>query len=253
MNVLKQVLLFVGLGLISPNETLQSPAVCGRCLCIKIVLSGHYRGSPISPEYVTQLSGRRCYAPFLTEESMKLISMLVLALIAAPQTKTTEKPKVSDVLNYTMNSLDGKPVNLAKYQGNVVLMVNVASECGYTPQYEGLQALHKKYAARGLRVLGFPSNDFGGQEPGSNGEIQDFCKKNYGVEFDMFSKIKVLGNDKAPLYKTLTSTPKFSGDVSWNFEKFLIGRDGQVIGRYKSPVEPLSAELTKAIEAALGK
>ena len=184
---------------------------------------------------------------------MNLISMLVLALLTAPQTKTAEKPKVADVLNFTMNSLDGKPVSLAKYQGNVVLMVNVASECGYTPQYEGLQALHKKYATRGLRVLGFPSNDFGGQEPGSNAEIQDFCKKNYGVEFDMFSKIKVLGSDKAPLYRTLTATPKFSGDVSWNFEKFLIGRDGQVIGRYKSGVEPLSAELTKAIEAALGK
>jgi glutathione peroxidase len=184
---------------------------------------------------------------------MNLISLMVLALLAAPQSKTAEKPKVADVLNFTMNSLDGKPVNLSKYQGNVVLMVNVASECGYTPQYEGLQALHKKYAARGLRVLGFPSNDFGGQEPGSNGEIQDFCKKNYGVEFDMFSKITVLGSSKAPLYRTLTSTPKFSGDVSWNFEKFLIGRDGQVIGRYKSVVEPLSAELTKAIEAALGK
>jgi glutathione peroxidase len=184
---------------------------------------------------------------------MNLISMLVLALLAAPQTKTPEKPKVADVLNFTMNSLDGKPVSLAKYQGNVVLMVNVASECGYTPQYEGLQALHKKYATRGLRVLGFPSNDFGGQEPGSNAEIQDFCKKNFGVEFDMFSKIKVLGSDKAPLYKTLTATPKFSGDVSWNFEKFLVGRDGQVIGRYKSGVEPLSAELTRAIEAALGK
>jgi glutathione peroxidase len=184
---------------------------------------------------------------------MNLISLMVLALLAAPQSKTSEKPKVADVLNFTMNSLDGKPVNLSKYQGNVVLMVNVASECGYTPQYEGLQALHKKYAARGLRVLGFPSNDFGAQEPGSNAQIQDFCKKNYGVEFDMFSKITVLGNNKAPLYKTLTSTPKFSGDVSWNFEKFLIGRDGQVIGRYKSAVEPLSAELTKAIEAALAK
>jgi len=184
---------------------------------------------------------------------MNLISMLVLALLAAPQTKTPEKPKVADALNFTMNSLEGKPVNLSKYQGNVVLMVNVASECGYTPQYEGLQALHKKYAARGLRVLGFPSNDFGGQEPGSNAEIQDFCKKNFGVEFDMFSKIKVLGSDKSPLYKTLTATPKFTGDVSWNFEKFLIGRDGQVIGRYKSAVEPLSTELTRAIEAALGK
>jgi glutathione peroxidase len=144
-------------------------------------------------------------------------------------------------------------VNLAEYQGQVVLMVNVASECGYTPQYEGLQALHKKYAGRGLRVLGFPSNDFGAQEPGTDAQIADFCKKNYGVEFDMFSKIKVLGSGKAPLYRTLTSTPKFSGEVSWNFEKFLIGRDGEVIGRFKSPVEPLSAELTGAIEAALGK
>jgi glutathione peroxidase len=135
----------------------------------------------------------------------------------------------------------------------VVLIVNVASECGYTPQYEGLQALHKRYASRGLRILGFPSNDFGGQEPGTDSQIATFCKNNYGVEFDMFSKIKVIGSDKAPLYRTLTSTPKFSGDISWNFEKFLIGRDGQVIGRYKSAVEPLSGEMTKAIEGALGR
>ena len=183
---------------------------------------------------------------------MKLIA-LVLALMAAPQTKPQEKTKVPEVLNFTMNSLDGKPVNLSKYQGNVVLMVNVASECGYTYQYEGLQALHKKYAARGLRILGFPSNDFGAQEPGSDSQIADFCKKNYGVEFDMFSKITVLGNGQAPLYKTLTSTPGFTGNISWNFEKFLISRDGKVIGRFKSPVEPLSAELSNAIEAALGK
>jgi glutathione peroxidase len=160
---------------------------------------------------------------------------------------------VANVLSYTMNSLDGKPVDLAKYQGNVVLIVNVASECGYTPQYEGLQALHKKYAARGLRILGFPSNDFGAQEPGSNAQIADFCKKNYGVEFDMFSKITVAGTGQAPLYRTLTSTPRFSGNVEWNFEKFLLARDGQVVGRFKSPVEPLSAEMTRAIEGALGK
>jgi len=183
---------------------------------------------------------------------MKLIA-LVLALMAAPQTKPQEKTKVPDVLNFTINSLDGKPVNLSKYQGNVLLMVNVASECGYTYQYEGLQALHKKYAARGLRILGFPSNDFGAQEPGTDSQIADFCKKNYGVEFDMFSKITVLGNGQAPLYKTLTSTPGFTGNISWNFEKFLISRDGKVIGRFKSPVEPLSAELSNAIEAALGK
>ena len=183
---------------------------------------------------------------------MKLIA-LILALIAVPQVKPQEKAKVPDVLNFTMKSLDGKPVDLSKYQGNVVLMVNVASECGCTYQYEGLQELHKKYAARGLRILGFPSNDFGAQEPGSDSQIADFCKKNYGVEFDMFSKITVLGTGQAPLYKTLTSTPGFSGNVEWNFEKFLIGRDGKVAGRYKSPVEPLSAEMTKAIESALGK
>jgi glutathione peroxidase len=184
---------------------------------------------------------------------MKLFSLLILALTAAPQTKPQERATVPGVLNFTMNSLDGKPVNLSKYQGNVVLMVNVASACGYTPQYEGLQALHKKYASRGLKILGFPSNDFGGQEPGTNSEIAEFCKKNYGVEFDMFSKITVLGGGQAPLYKMLTSTAGFSGTVDWNFEKFLISRDGRVIGRFKSPVEPLSAEMTQAIEAALGK
>jgi len=183
---------------------------------------------------------------------MKLVA-LIMALLAVPQTNPQEKAKVPDVLNFTMNSLDGKPVNLSKYQGNVVLMVNVASECGYTYQYEGLQALHKKYAARGLRILGFPSNDFGAQEPGTDSQIADFCKKNYGVEFDMFSKITVLGSGQASLYKTLTSTPGFTGSISWNFEKFLISRDGKVIGRFKSPVEPMSAELTKAIETALGK
>jgi glutathione peroxidase len=183
---------------------------------------------------------------------MKVIA-LIMALLAVPQTNPQEKAKVPDVLNFTMNSLDGKPVNLSKYQGNVVLMVNVASECGYTYQYEGLQALHKKYASRGLRILGFPSNDFGAQEPGSDTQIADFCKKNYGVEFDMFSKIAVLGNGQAPLYRTLTSTPGFTGNISWNFEKFLVGRDGKVIGRFKSPVEPLSAEMTKAVETALGK
>ena len=183
---------------------------------------------------------------------MKLVSLAML-LMAFLQPPVQEKPKVANTLNFTMDSLDGKPVNLSKYQGNVVLIVNVASECGYTYQYEGLQALHKKYASRGLRILGFPSNDFGAQEPGSNAQIATFCKSNYGVEFDMFSKIAVLGRDQAPLYKTLTSTPGFSGNISWNFEKFLLDRDGKVVGRYKSPVEPMSAELTKAIETVLGK
>src|SRR5438874_3806170 len=117
--------------------------------------------------------------------AMKSIILSLLAMAMAQQVPAT--------LNFTMNNLAGKPVNLSKYQRNVVLMVNIASQCGYTPQYEGLQELHKRYAGRGLRLLGFPSNDFGQQEPGSNAEIADFCQKNYGVKFDMFSKIDVLG------------------------------------------------------------
>jgi glutathione peroxidase len=151
-----------------------------------------------------------------------------------------------------MNSLSGQAIDLSKYQGRVVLMVNVASQCGYTPQYEGLEELHKKYATKGLAVLGFPSNDFGAQEPGTNAEIAQFCKQNYGVEFDMFSKIVVKGQGQAPLYRYLTNHPKFRGDVAWNFEKFLIGRNGEVIGRFKSEVEPLSREMVSAIETALG-
>jgi glutathione peroxidase len=183
-----------------------------------------------------------------------LMSLIVIAGVAIAQTKTGGK--VPEVLNFTMNSLGGQPVNLSKYQGRVVLMVNTASECGYTYQYEGLQALHKKYAAQGLSVLGFPSNDFGQQEPGSNAEIQQFCKANYGVEFDMFSKIDVLGDSKAPLYRFLTSkstNPQWAGDVSWNFEKFLIDREGRIVGRFLSAVEPMSAEVTGAVESALAK
>jgi glutathione peroxidase len=181
---------------------------------------------------------------------------VLLALLAGSQGKPQENTKMPAALSFTMNSLDGKPVNLSRYQGNVLLMVNVASQCGYTPQYEGLQELHKRYAGRGLRILGFPSNDFGQQEPGTNKEIAEFCQKNYGVQFDMFSKVDVLGPTKAPLYQFLTSArsdPKFAGDIEWNFEKFLIGRDGQVIGRFKSPVEPLSQEMLAAIESALSK
>ena len=185
---------------------------------------------------------------------MKLLITMVAALLAGAQTKPAGSTKVPPALNFTMDSLDGKAVDLSKYQGKVVLMVNVASACGFTPQYEGLEALHKKYSGKGLRILGFPANDFGSQEPGTNAEIAEFCQKNYGVEFDMFSKIVVKGRGQAPLYHFLTSretNPKFSGDVAWNFEKFLIGKNGEVMGRFISSIEPLSKEMTGAIEKAL--
>lgn len=170
--------------------------------------------------------------------------------------KSEDMKEVPAVLNFKMKSLDGKEVDLSKYQGKVVLMVNVASRCGYTPQYKGLQALHKKYAGQGLAILGFPANEFGTQEPGTDVDIHEFCSKNYGVEFDMFSKVVVKGEGICPLYKYLTSEvtdPKFAGDVKWNFEKFLIGRGGQIVNRFLSKVIPESEELTRAIETELAK
>ena len=184
---------------------------------------------------------------------MKALTAIALVVLFGGRAKPEGSNTVPAALNFTMKSLDGKPVNLSKYQGRVVLMVNVASQCGYTPQYAGLQALHKKYAAKGLSVLGFPSNNFGAQEPGTDSEIAQFCQENYGVEFDMFSKIVVRGAGQAPLYHYLTTHPKFSGMVEWNFEKFLIGRDGEVIGRFKSEVEPFSPQIVSAIERALAK
>jgi glutathione peroxidase len=182
---------------------------------------------------------------------MKLLTAIALAVLTAAQNQPAGVTKVPASLNFTMKRIDGKPIDLSKYQGRVVLMVNVASECGYTPQYAGLEELHRKYAAKGLSVLGFPSNDFGAQEPGSDPQIAEFCKKNYGVEFDMFSKIVVRGAGQAALYHYLTTHPKFAGQVDWNFEKFLIGRNGEVIGRFKSEIEPLSKPMVAAIENAL--
>lgn len=152
-----------------------------------------------------------------------------------------------------MKKIDGTPVDLSKYKGKVVLVVNVASRCGYTGQYAGLQKLYDAHKDKGLVILGFPANDFGAQEPGSDAEIATFCSSKYGVTFDMFSKITVKGPAKAPLYKALTEAANPPGEVSWNFEKFLIGRDGKIVGRYKSGVGPDDAKLTAAIEAELAK
>lgn len=152
-----------------------------------------------------------------------------------------------------MKSIDGKPVDLASYKGKVVLIVNVASRCGATPQYAGLQKLYEAHKDKGFVVLGFPANDFGAQEPGSDADIATFCTKDYRVTFPMFSKITVKGQGKAPLYKTLTESADPAGEVGWNFEKFLIGKDGRVVGRFKTRVAPDDAALVRAIEAELAK
>jgi glutathione peroxidase len=154
---------------------------------------------------------------------------------------------VSDIVVQTITGED-KP--LADYQGKVLLIVNVASYCGYTPQYSGLQKLQEQYADQGFRILGFPCNDFGAQEPGSPSEIQDFCTTRYGVSFDLFDKVHAKGDSQHPLYELLSQADP-AGSVSWNFEKFLIDQAGNVVGRFKSAVSPDAPELLAAIEQAL--
>jgi glutathione peroxidase len=160
----------------------------------------------------------------------------------------------SNVLDFTLNSIDGKPAPLSQYQGKVVLIVNVASRCGYTPQYEGLEKVYEKYKDKGFVILGFPANNFGGQEPGTNEEIKTFCSSKYSVKFPLYSKISVKGDDMHPLYQFLTdkqANPATGGDIKWNFTKFLVGKDGNVIARFEPAVTPESAEVAGAIEKAL--
>src|SRR5258707_544041 len=183
------------------------------------------------------------------------LSALLLSRSFAKAEEKGDK-KVPAVLNLKMKSLDGKDVDLSKYEGNVVLIVNLASQCGYTPQYEALENLHEKYGSGGLAILGVPANDFGKQEPGTNEEIAKFCSSKYNVKFDMLAKVTVKGEEKCALYKYLTSKqtdPKFAGEIKWNFTKFLIGRNGEIVARFESKVKPESPEVTKAIEAELGK
>jgi len=160
----------------------------------------------------------------------------------------------SNVMDFTLNSIDGQPAPLAQYKGKVVMIVNVASKCGYTPQYAGLEALYEKYKSKGFVILGFPANNFGAQEPGTNEEIKSFCSRTYNVTFPMYAKISVKGEDKHPLYQFLTdkaTNPETSGEIKWNFTKFLVGKDGKVLARFESAVTPESPEVGAAIEKAL--
>ncbi|WP_212747615.1 glutathione peroxidase [Fodinibius saliphilus] len=162
---------------------------------------------------------------------------------------------VDNIYDFKPTNINGKETSLNEFKGEVLLVVNTASECGYTPQYEGLQKLHEKYSKKGFNVLGFPANNFGGQEPGTDKQIKKFCKVNYGVSFPMFSKVSVKGNDQHPLFDHLTSAenPDFTGEIKWNFEKFLISKEGTLLHRFRSDVEPQSKKLTNAIEKALNQ
>ena len=186
---------------------------------------------------------------------MRLIAGLLAGVLLVSGVQAEGK-KAATPLDFTMKSIDGKPVDLAKYKGKVVLFVNVASKCGYTPQYEALEALHEKYGKDGLVIIGVPANEFGQQEPGSNEQIATFCKSKYNVQFPMLGKVVVKGDGQAPLYQYLTSKetdPKFAGPIKWNFTKFLISRNGEIVNRFESAVKPDSDEVTKAIEAELKK
>jgi glutathione peroxidase len=155
--------------------------------------------------------------------------------------------------SFTLNSIDGKPAPLANYKGKVILVVNVASQCGYTPQYSALESIYEKYKDKGFVILGFPANNFGAQEPGTNEEIKTFCTRKYSVTFPMYAKISVKGDDQAPLYAYLTKEtgPGLTGDIKWNFTKFLVDRNGKVVQRFEPAITPDSKDVTSAIEKEL--
>ena len=187
---------------------------------------------------------------------MKLAVVLSFALVALVFAVPGSAAEKQSPLDFTMKSIDGKDVDLSKYKGDVLLIVNVASKCGLTPQYAQLEEVYTKYKDKGLQVLGFPANQFGGQEPGTDAQIKTFCTTKFDVDFPMFSKIVVKGNGIHPLYEFLTSeetNPGMSGDIKWNFEKFLVGRDGKVIKRFIPTVKPDAPEVIEAIETQLKK
>jgi glutathione peroxidase len=181
----------------------------------------------------------------------KLILTLIVFLAAG-----ATAARATSIYDFTMKSIDGQPVSLKNYSGKVVLLVNVASRCGFTPQYAGLEALYEKYKDRGLVIVGIPANNFGSQEPGTNEEIKKFCSSKYNVSFPMMAKVSVLGEDKTPLYQFLTDKsqdPQFGGDIKWNFTKFLFDRKGNLLARFEPNVTPDSPEVQTAVESALGK
>lgn len=180
------------------------------------------------------------------------LPFLMLSSLALSQEK--EQSAVDNkklIYNFTMKTIDGKDKSLADYKGDVLLVVNVASFCGYTPQYKDLEGTYEKYKDRGFRILAFPANNFGQQEPGSDKEIKDFCESKFNVTFDIFSKISVKGDDQHPLYHYLTNDSPFRGDVKWNFQKYLVDRKGNIVAMFPSKVKPTDKEFVDKVETLL--
>ncbi|HPO12320.1 MAG TPA: glutathione peroxidase [Candidatus Hydrogenedentes bacterium] len=187
--------------------------------------------------------------------AIPLAAVMTFACATALAADKAESKKES-ALDFSVKDIDGRDVSLSTYKGKVAMIVNVASKCGNTPQYEQLEALHEKYSGKGLAILGFPANNFKSQEPGTNEEIKAFCTLKYNVKFDMFAKISVKGEDIAPLYHFLTATEhngEFGGEIQWNFTKFLLNRKGEVVARFEPKTKPDDPEVIKAIEAALAE
>ncbi len=178
-------------------------------------------------------------------------AIIVLPLFVFAQTPDRTVTEQKTVYSFAMKTVDGKDRPLSEYSGKVLLVVNVASRCGYTPQYKDLQAVYEKYKDRGFRILAFPANNFGAQEPGTDKEIKEFCETNYHVSFDLFSKISVKGEDQHPLYRYLTTESPFPGEVKWNFQKYLVDRKGKVVGMFPSRVKPTDKEIEQHLEALL--
>lgn len=185
---------------------------------------------------------------------MKLVALVALGLMMFAMVAPASA--ADSPLEFKMKNIDGQEVDLSKFKGEVVLIVNVASQCGLTPQYKQLEEVYTKYKDKGFAVLGFPANQFGAQEPGTDAEIKQFCTSKYDVDFPMFSKIVVKGDGIHPLYEFLTAVetePQEKGDINWNFEKFLVGRDGKVVKRFSPRVKPDDPEIVEAIESELNK
>lgn len=182
---------------------------------------------------------------------------VTLGLAVGPSSAQAEQEgplmaaKTTSLYDFTMDDIDGKPVNLGDYKGKVLLVVNTASLCGNTPQYTDLESIYEQYRDKGFEVLAFPANNFGQQEPGSNAEIKGFCLTKYSVSFPLFSKISVKGSDKHPLYRYLTEQSPFPGEVEWNFQKYLVDRSGNVVGRFHHRTKPLSPEIVQEVERVL--